>query len=349
MKTRVLLTGATGTVGYNTLLNLINQKNLDITVFDLKTPHARKKLKPFKDRVNIIWGDISNKDHLIPATVDQDIVLHLAAIIPPAADNYPPLAYKVNVLGTKNLVDLLEILSPNAHIIHASSVAVYGDRIKNPWIKTTDPVQESPGDIYARTKIIAEKLITSSRLTWTIFRLNAVFGIGNHKISKLLFHMPLSTPIEIITPQDAGRAFAYAINHLDKLGGRIFNLAGGEKCRIIYKDFLERSFELFGLGKLNFPPDAFARQNFHCGYYVDSHELIDILNFNQDTIETYFEKVAKGISPMQRLFTRMFHRIIKASLLKKSEPLRALKKKDSRLIRHFFGNHNNLNSINTSG
>ncbi len=337
MKTKVLLTGASGTVGYNTLKKLVEDQDLEITVFDLKTPHAKKKLKPFKDKINIIWGDISNKDHLLQATVDQDIVIHLAAIIPPAADNYPPLTYKVNVLGTKNLIELLEIFSPNAHIIHASSVAVYGDRIKNPWIRTTDPIKESPGDIYARTKIIAEKIVQSSKLTWTIFRLSAVFGARNHKINKLLFHMPLSTPIEIITPEDAGRAFAYATKHLDSLRNKVFNLGGGEKCRIIYKDFLDRSFQIFGLGKLDFPPQAFALQNFHCGYFADSKELIDILHFNEDTIDTYFEKVAQSVSPAQRFFTRLFHKMIKASLLKKSEPLRAIKKRDKKLINHFFG------------
>ncbi len=337
MKKRILITGASGTVGINTINNLIDNKDVELTLFDLNTPRAKKRLKPYRDKARIVWGDISEKNALIPACMNQDVVIHLAAIIPPMAEDYPPLAYKVNVIGTKNLIDLLEMLSPQAHIIYASSVAVYGDRLKNPWISTTDPLKPSEGDEYGKTKIIAENLIRASSLTWTIMRLSAVFGVKNHKISKMLFHMPLDTPIEIITPEDAGRAFARAALNTDKIKNRIFNLGGGEKARILYKDFLDRSFRIFGLGGLDFPPQAFAKRNFHCGYFKDSNELEAILHFQQDDIETYFKRVEASVTIIQKFFTYLFHKMIKASLLKKSEPLKALKNGDKKLMKRFFG------------
>ncbi|MGC9344776.1 MAG: NAD-dependent epimerase/dehydratase family protein, partial [Bacteroidales bacterium] len=122
----------------------------------------------------------------------------------------------------------------------------------------------------------------------------------------------------------------------EDLNYRIFNLGGGEECRILYEDFLSRSFRYFGLGKLNFPKYAFARKNFHCGFYEDSDELDDILNFRQDTIESYFGKLKTSVSPVKRLLAGSFRPLIKYHLLKQSEPYRAFLNKDIRMIRQFF-------------
>lgn len=54
-------------------------------------------------------------------------------------------------------------------------------------------------------------------------------GANNHKISGLMFHMPLDTPMEITTSEDTGGAFANAVTERTELSGRIFNLGGGEK------------------------------------------------------------------------------------------------------------------------
>jgi nucleoside-diphosphate-sugar epimerase len=97
------------------------------------------------------------------------VVIHLAAIIPPLADKKPRLAQKVNVNGTKNLMECLEEFSPKTFFLHASSISVYGDRIKNPWIKVSDHLSPSDRDEYALTKIEAEKIIASSELHCLFF------------------------------------------------------------------------------------------------------------------------------------------------------------------------------------
>jgi len=108
----------------------------------------------------------------------QRCCYHLAAIIPPLADKMPALAEAVNITGTKNLVECTEKFSPEAFFLYASSISVYGDRNSNPWIKVSDPLRPSYRDEYARTKIEAEKIVMSSRLKWTIFRLTAIMGWG---------------------------------------------------------------------------------------------------------------------------------------------------------------------------
>jgi nucleoside-diphosphate-sugar epimerase len=334
---RVLLTGASGTVGREVLKQLCNlHEAVEITVFDIKTKRTKAFYRSFHEKVNLIFGDLSNKKELYPACRNKDIVIHLAAIIPPLADKYPDLAAAINITGTKNLIECLEEYSPGAFFIYSSSISVYGDRNCTPLIKVCDPLTPSDRDEYARTKIAAENLITTCRLDWTIFRLTAIMGTGNHKPSALMFHMPLESCMEIATPEDTARAFVQALKNKEKLSKNIFNLSGGRKCRISYRDFLSRSFEIFGLGKQNFKENSFALRNFHCGYYEDGDILNDILDFRRETIEDYFENLKKSVSPAQKILTTIFRRLIKHNLQKQSEPFEAISSNNKTDIKHYF-------------
>lgn len=334
LKKRILLTGASGTVGFETLQHLVQNPDYEITVFDVKTKKSIKKLTPFQSAVKIIYGDIGDEEEVQKVTQNKDVAIHLAAIIPPLADLNQELAYRVNVQGTENLIRGLEKGSPHCHLIFSSSVSVYGDRIYNPEIKVTDALKPSLGDQYGETKVVCETLIQNSNLSWTIFRLAAI--MGNHKISKLMFHMPLNTLMEICTPADTGRAFANAVWHLKKLENQIFNLGGGENCIILYGAFLDKMFDEFGLGKADFPEKAFAEKNFHCGILKDGDVLDNIIHFRKQNLEDYFEMVSQQIHPIQKTATYLFRSIIKKWLLSKSEPYRAHKKGDVGELNKFF-------------
>ena len=333
-KKSILLTGASGTVGYETLLQLMEFGNYNITVFDKKSDVSVKRLSPFSDRIEIIYGDISNTNDVKKIAANKDAVIHLAAIIPPVADDFPELAKKVNTEGTRILIEQLELQSPNAFFIYSSSISVYGDRLHTPYIEVGDRLLPSKGDEYAVTKIFAEKNIQNSQLDWTIFRLAAI--MGGHKMSKLMFHQPLDTSLEIATPQDTARAFVKAIAKQSALSKRIFNLGGGESCRISYKAFLERSFKMFGLGALNFPDKAFAEKNFHCGFYKDGDDLENILHFRQHTLNDYFEMEKAKVSPLKKAAASLFKAPVKWYLLKQSEPYEAIKNDDKAQKDLFF-------------
>lgn len=334
MKKTILVTGASGTVGYEVIKQLADNEQYRVIAFDVKTPMSVRKLEPLSDKISIVYADITQREAVEKVTHNVDFVIHLAAIIPPLADEKPDLAERVNVQGTKNLIESLQKNSPNAFFLYSSSISVYGDRLKTPLIKVSDPLIPSQGDEYAKTKIKTEQIIKQSNLNWSIFRLAAI--MGNHKISGLMFHMPLDTSVEICTPSDTARAFSNAIGKEPLLNKRIFNLGGGENCRILYKDLLQKSFKIFGLGKVNFPDKAFAEKNFHCGYYIDGDDLEAILNFRRDDLKAYFRKVEVDVNPFVKFLTIVFRPIIKRFLLSKSEPYHAYKTGDLILKNRFF-------------
>lgn len=335
---KVLLTGSSGTVGSEVLKQLCEIPELDITVFDKNTKASKKVFSSVKCNIKVVYGDISSKEDVFKVCCNKDIIIHLAGIIPPLADKCPNLARNVNVLGTKNIIEGIEELSPNAFLIYSSSISVYGDRNHNPWINVNDNLNPSGRDEYAKTKIEAESLITKSKIKWTIFRLTAIMGVSNHKSSSIMFHMPLDTKMEICTPADTARAFVNAINNQSKLVNNIFNLGGGPSCRIIYEDFLSRSFNIFGLGKLNFSKNSFANKNFHCGYYEDGDILNNILDFRKNSIEDYFNEVKKSINIFKKIFTILLRKIIKHNLQKQSEPLNSKNKNIIEEIKYYFKN-----------
>jgi nucleoside-diphosphate-sugar epimerase len=196
----------------------------------------------------------------------------------------------------------------------ASSISVYGDRVRDFWISTGDELKPSPGDEYGRSKVDAEALLRASGLPFSVLRLTYIVWRKKLEADPLLFHMPLATKLEICHTEDTGRAFAAAV-HAPGIEGRTFDIGGGETCRTDYRGYLDRMLSLFGLGGSRILPDrAFAQRDFHCGWYADSDEAEKVLHFRRKGIEDYFAEVAEE-TRFLRLGATLARPIIAARLL----------------------------------
>jgi len=313
----VLLTGAFGNVGSSTLAELL-QKGYIVTVFELNNPKNRliaRKLK--KKQVEIIWGDLRSKDDLIPAIIGKDIVIHVGAIIPPLADLRPKLAEAVNVGGTENIVSIIKQFSPSTKLIFTSSISVYGDRVRNPFIKKTDPLNPSKGDEYAVTKIKAEKIIKESGIEYVIFRLTYIVEPYRVQFQPTMFKMPLDTSLEICHSKDVGLALTNAVDTDESFWNNTYHIAGGSNCRITYKEYLDDMTEIFGLGRNLLPVEAFSSSGYHCGY-LETQESQEKLHYQRHTLRDIYDSMRTRLKGL-RFLIWMFKPIIRAALLKKSE------------------------------
>ena len=318
---KVLLTGGFGNVGLSTLKELMN-KDYSVRVFEVYNRKNRKIAKKFKNKIEITWGDLRNKEDVNIAVQNQDIVIHLAAIIPPLADTNPVLTEFVNVGGTKNILDAIKNQGHQPKLIFTSSIAVYGDRRYDPMIEVTDPLNASRGDYYSITKISAEKLIRESGVDFAIFRLTYITSIDKLNMDPLMFHMPLDTSIETCDTKDVGLALVNAIE-CDEVWGEIFNIAGGKQCRITYREYLKDMMEIFGLGRNFLPEEGFAEKDFHCGF-MNTNKSQNLLKYQKHTLEDYYREVKQRIGP-KRHFIPAIKWMIRLNLLKKSEPYRRYK------------------------
>jgi nucleoside-diphosphate-sugar epimerase len=266
-------------------------------------------------KLEIVRGDLCNIADVGGVVQDIDAVVHLAAMIPPAADLFPVRADYVNRGGTENIIAALERQAPGAKLIYASSVAVYGDRRAQPNIRLDDEPNPHDGDHYAFQKLAAEKAIRNSSLEWTIFRLTGIASPDKLKLDPLMYDMPLETNVEWCTAEDVATALARAVD-CDELSGRVLHLAGGEQCRATFREFIDRNMQVMGLGKDFFPPQAFGPGPFHCGY-MDTTLVQRLLKFQNHSLQDYYDSVEHRVR-WRRPFVRMFRGPIRNFLLSRS-------------------------------
>ena len=96
----ILLTGASGNVGSHVLPELV-RRGYSVRTFETLTEH--RKRAPMAG-VESVWGDVTDPAAVARAVEGVDTVIHLAALIPPAADEQPERAREVNVDGTVNVI-----------------------------------------------------------------------------------------------------------------------------------------------------------------------------------------------------------------------------------------------------
>ncbi|KAG0550779.1 hypothetical protein BDA96_01G366900 [Sorghum bicolor] len=126
-------------------------------------------------------ADVCNLEQLIKVFEGVDVVFHTAAADP--SKNNLQLHYKVNVIGTKNVIGACKICKVK-RLIHTSSSAVVFDGVHGLFnVNESLPYPDKFPDAYAQTKAEAEKLVmdandTNDLLTCCI-RPGSIFGPGD--------------------------------------------------------------------------------------------------------------------------------------------------------------------------
>ncbi|MEI6188046.1 MAG: NAD(P)-dependent oxidoreductase [Alphaproteobacteria bacterium] len=162
---KILITGALGLIG-STLNNLLNDEGYVVCPIDIRA-----------DPTNLSPNNILDFNHIKKMIKGCVGVVHLAAVSRVIwGEENPWLCRKVNVDGTKNIINACLESPIKPWLIYASSREVYGQQ-------NIFPVQEDctfrPHNHYAKSKIDAEKLVNDARdrgLQTTTLRFSNVFG-----------------------------------------------------------------------------------------------------------------------------------------------------------------------------
>ncbi len=144
-------------------------------------------IKAFYNDVNKIYGcdikkskysqiDITDYDKLEAdiLKIKSDVIIHTACLIDTErCQKDQDFAYKVNVNGTKNIVEIVKTNKLKCKIVYISTHAIYEGIVGN---YKEDEVNDNQVNYYSRTKYLAEKEIEkySNHL---ILRVN-IFGFG---------------------------------------------------------------------------------------------------------------------------------------------------------------------------
>lgn len=301
---KILVTGAGGTVGLQVIRFLLSEGKYEITALELKNRQVYRRLKHFRKRINIVYGDV-NDEAIVDALVkDHDVVIHLAGVLPPLANIREELCDEIDFNGTKTIVDAIKNYNPECYLLYASSTSVYGKQkdYKNINIKTSNDIDEDY-DYYSKYKLKCEKYIRSSIKNFSILRL--AYILGDPGPEGLIYNVPLDCDMEVLSAEDAGYAFVSAIDFKRKLNKKTFNVSGGEKFRTYYRDYLVHVFSTYGLSLKFIASWMMAEKNYCGGYYTDGDDLEEILHFRSKNLDVYYNTLSKYRYKLSRFIPRL--------------------------------------------
>ena len=121
---KILVTGAAGTIGLQVLKYLLSEGKYEIAALDLKNNSNMQKLKKYKNRLNIIYGDVCDRVLIEALVKDFDVVIHLAGVLPPLADIKKGLAEEIDYKACENITRAITYYNPDCHLFFASTMAL---------------------------------------------------------------------------------------------------------------------------------------------------------------------------------------------------------------------------------
>jgi UDP-glucose 4-epimerase len=233
-KPNVLITGASGLVGSKVLETMaLHRERFGILVaLDIRPAAKRAR----KEGIEYVIGDIG--DPQMESLFHQhniSCVVHLAAIVSPGNDSSAKMEYRVDVLGTQNIVQCA-IAADVRQIITLSSGAAYGYHASNPVpLKEDDPLRGNEDFAYSRHKRLVEEFLAKTRksnpeLRQLILRPGTILGPHVKSPVSAIFEGPVvigiagaDTPFVMILVDDVAAIIVKGI--LENREG-IYNLAG---------------------------------------------------------------------------------------------------------------------------
>ena len=152
---RVVITGGCGFLGRRLTQRLLARADLaDLVLFDNAAPSLPL---PEDRRLRLVTGDIADRKTLrrvvAPGT---DAVFHLAAVVSAEAEADTDLGYRVNLDGTRAVLDACRALGSSPRLVFASSLAVYGGRLPE---RVGEDTPLNPQSSYGTQKAIGELLV----------------------------------------------------------------------------------------------------------------------------------------------------------------------------------------------
>ncbi len=305
----ILVTGGFGSVGLS-IVNELLQRGHRVRVMELDSKKTRKYAEQYGNSIEVLWGNLLDPTSLHKAVMDVDVIVHLAGILPPLTEENKELCFKVNVGGTRNLLDAIKTRANPPPIVFASSASVMGPtQSRTPPISAYEPT--NPTTNYTHSKVQVEQDLKNSGLSYCICRFGAVLSTQKSADTSLIknaFDIPLDARVEMILDLDVAVAIANAVELMGKgdvLNGKILNIAGGKAngFQRYGRDLTQAIFEVMGIGKLD--EKRFTTNEYFIDW-LDTEESQRLLKYQNHTYQQMLDlsiKPYKKFRPLIKLFS----------------------------------------------
>jgi len=161
---KVVITGGAGFLGKKLARRLLQrgtladtggqqQKVSELLLFDVAKATGPGLNDP---RVKALAGDIANVASARSIMQGASTVFHFAAVVSAGAEADFDLGYRVNLDGTRNVLEACKALGTNPRVVFTSSLAAYGGDLPK---AVTDDTPLTPQTSYGSQKAIGEFLL----------------------------------------------------------------------------------------------------------------------------------------------------------------------------------------------
>ena len=283
---KVLVTGAAGCIGTQVIKYLLAEGKYEITALDLKNKTVFKRLRRFKKRINILYGDIGDRVLIEALVKSHDVIIHLASALPPLSDMKRGLAEIVEYDNTENIIRAISYYNPKCHLMYASTTSMYKEK-ENVTVKTK--IELDDYDYFSLAKLRTEQLIKEKLKNYTIYRIPLVLGYMDDDI--FMYHVKKNSIVDVVTKEDIAYAFVKGIQNLDKLNKKTFNVTSEET--ILFKDLLINILKIRGLSFKYVLSRLFLEKNYYSPVCKDRDELEEIIHYRNDSLIEYYNRLKR--------------------------------------------------------
>ncbi len=281
----VRVTGGAGSMGPLVTRRLLNDGH-SARVFDLASADY-SGLDGLAD-LEIAHGDLTSSADIRGAVAGVDAIAHLAAILPPVSEQNPELTQRVNVDGTRVLLEAAARVSPSCRLVLSSSVSVYGAQIPiGDVIDADQPL--SPDDIYAKSKAESERLVVESSLSWVALRISGV-AVPVFQEPPAVWPFLADQQIEFVHRDDAVSALVAAVTRMD-VERRVFNVAGGQTWRMSGEKYVG---DYYRLVEIDSTEAVYQDTPGHFALY-ETDDVQALLGYQNTSYPEYLQQVRQDI------------------------------------------------------
>lgn len=304
------MTGATGTMGYASLCDIMaSEHDFRLTLLVRPSAHSRRRLSKYLNdpRVNIVWGDLCNAEAVAQGVKGADFVLHIGGMVSPSADYFPEETMHTNVTAMRNIVEAVKAQpnSDNIGVVYIGSVAQYGPHdAPRHWGRTGDPLTPAKMDMYAASKVCAERILAESGLKkWVSLRQTGILSEAMlfNGTDPIAFHVPIQGVLEWATVEDSARLMHQVCMPWvpESFWRRFYNIGSGADYRLSNYDFESQLMKALSCPppEKSFDARWFATGNFHGMWYEDSDALDQILHFRLNTPAAEYFRIMSSRLP----------------------------------------------------
>ena len=275
----ILITGGAGFIGSNLADRLAGMGHRVIVYDALARAGVERNLAWLNMRhgrsITHVAGDVRDEDELARAVSGVKAVFHFAAQVAVTTSLVDPREdFDVNVRGTINLLDAVRMRREAVPVIFASTNKVYGDladiefdtlreRYEPKAYASRRGIDESrPLDFhtpYGCSKGAADQYVLdycrSFGIPTVVFRMSCIYGerqMGTEDqgwVAHFLIRALEGKPItiygdgrqvrDVLDVQDAVNAYVRALENIERVAGRAFNLGGGPANAISLLDLTD--------------------------------------------------------------------------------------------------------------